>query len=122
MARDKATDDATDMSRAARFRAFDEQTQADLKREAWDAAVVGFRDENPEWYDELDSTDKVSWDDMELEIYQDENGRDYFHIVTGTTGGPGEPAKHRRELAVEFMNVYRDQLEARIGDAAEGEA
>lgn len=95
---------------AAQFETFDEQTQGDLKHDAWSRAVEQFREEHPDWYDHLESSSKVSWDDMELEIYEDENGRKYFHIVVGVTGGPGEPAKKRKNLAVEFMDSYRNRL------------
>ena len=101
---------------AEQFKNLSEREQDDLKHDAWDAAIQEFREDHPDWYGELDESNKVSWEKMGLEVYQDENGRDYFHIVTGTTGGPGEPAKRRSELAVEFMNVYRDELTAAIKD------
>jgi len=58
---------------AEQFENFDQQTQNDLKHDAWSQAAEEFAAEHPDLYDRLDRHD--AWDGMELEVYEDENGR-----------------------------------------------
>jgi hypothetical protein len=106
-----------DATTAAQFTTFDEQTQADLKYEAWSQTIDAWMDERPDAYERIDSTNKVSWDDMELEVHQDENDRDYFFIVTGVEYAPGhENGKQLFETVHGLMADYREQLQALIND------
>lgn len=105
-----ATDSTT---AAAQYETLDERTQADLEHEAWSEAVEQLRAEQPDVYARLDDAD--AWDDMGLEVYEDEHGRRYFHTVTGVHYAPGDEAgKRLSEAAHELLGAYRDELEALV--------
>jgi hypothetical protein len=98
---------------AAQFETLDERTQADLEHEAWSEAVEELRAEQPDVYERLEAAD--AWDDMELEVYEDEHGRRYFHKVTGVVYSRGDEAGQRlSEAAHEFLNQFRDELESQV--------
>ena len=98
---------------AAQYETLDERTQGDLEHEAWSQAVEELRAEQPDIHARLDDAD--AWDDMGLEVYEDEHGRRYFHTVTGVHYAPGDEAgKRLSEAAHEFLGAYRDALEALV--------
>ena len=98
-----------DATAAAQYENIDEQTRADYEYEAWSQVADEFRNENAELYNRLDSAD--AWDGMELEVYKDDNGRKYFHKITGVEYAPGhENGKQLSEAAHEFLNEYRSRL------------
>ena len=106
----EATDSTT---AAAQYETLDERTQGDLEHEAWSEVVEDLRTEQPDVYERLEAAD--AWDDMELEIYEDEHGRRYFHKVTGIHYSPGDEAGQRlSEAAHEFLGAYRDELETLV--------
>jgi len=94
---------------AEQFENFDEQAQNDLKHDAWSQVAEEFASQHPGLHDRLDRND--AWDEMELEIYEDEHGRKYFHRTTGVVYAPGHrPGKKLHEAANEFLNQYRERL------------
>lgn len=109
----------TTTTAAEQYKNMDEQSQNDHEHEAWTAAIEDFRADHPDGYDRIESSSKVSWGDMYLEVYQDENDRDYFHIVTGVQCAPGRAGEDLSESVHELMQRYRDELTARINGDGE---
>lgn len=105
----------TDITTAAQFENLDERAQGDLEHDAWSQVAEQFATEHSDLHDLLDKHD--AWDDMQLEIYEDEHGRKYFHKVTGVQYAPGhENGKRLSEAAHEFLNEYRDRLSELVRD------
>jgi hypothetical protein len=98
---------------AYQFTQMDEQTQNDIKHEAWDSAVSEFREEYPEGYEKIEQYD--AWDDMMLNVNFEEFNQDpdsaYFKRFTGIYYQPGdENKKELRQYALEFLNIFREYV------------
>ena len=100
---------------AAQYETLDEQTRADLEYEAWSTVADRFAKQESKLHDLLDSSD--AWDDMNLEVWRDDNGRKYFKILTGIHYSPNDHSKKMvSEAAHEFLQNYRNELVELIRD------
>lgn len=94
---------------ATRFAALSESEQADLRHDAWTATVEAFAESRPDRYELLDAID--AWDDLMLEVTEDEHGRKRFEAVTDILApSDTEPTERHHEAAVAFLDAYCDRL------------
>ena len=94
---------------AAQYETMDEQTRADIEYEAWSEVAQRFANQHSELHDLLDNAD--AWNDMNLEVWRDDNGRKYFKILTGIHYSPNDHSKKMvSEAAHEFLQNYRNEL------------
>ncbi|MFB6194985.1 MAG: hypothetical protein ABEI80_02355 [Haloplanus sp.] len=103
------SDDATPA--AVRFDSLGEGEQEDLKHEAWTDTVEAFAEERPDQYELLDDVD--AWDDIMLDVTEDEHGRKRFEADTDILPpSDADPSERHHEAAAAFLDAYRDRLRA----------